>query len=264
MSVRGWAPAALACLVVALGAGEASCGAWLTPPGEGQIIAGAAFSGSTRAFDRRGRLIPVPSYQKFELGGYLEYGLTETVTLVAAPAYDRVRQPAPAPSTNSLGESGAGARVGLFQGNGLVVSAQALALTPGLAFNGAVATPRRAASLDLRGLAGYGFSLGAIPAFVGVEAGYRFYAGGQPGGWRFDFVLGARPAERLMILFQGFGALQTASSPDFPSSGWEKLQLSFVYDFAERWSIQAGGFYTVVGRNAGRELGPVAALWWRF
>lgn len=51
-------------------------GAWLMPPGDDQVIADTFFSDSTRAFDAQGRLIPVPSYQKFELGTYIEYGLT--------------------------------------------------------------------------------------------------------------------------------------------------------------------------------------------
>ena len=48
--------------------------AWLLPPGDGQVITYAAFSDSTRAFDAHGKLIPVPAYQKFELGTYLELG----------------------------------------------------------------------------------------------------------------------------------------------------------------------------------------------
>jgi hypothetical protein len=40
-------------------------GAWLMPPGEGQVIADTFFSDSTRAFDAQGHLVPVPSYRKF-------------------------------------------------------------------------------------------------------------------------------------------------------------------------------------------------------
>jgi hypothetical protein len=40
-------------------------GAWLLPPGDGQVIADTFFSDSTQAFDAHGRLIPVPSYRKF-------------------------------------------------------------------------------------------------------------------------------------------------------------------------------------------------------
>jgi len=55
--------------------------AWLLPPGDGQIITYSDFSDSTRAFDSHGNLIPVPSYQKFELGTYLEYGLTDWLSV---------------------------------------------------------------------------------------------------------------------------------------------------------------------------------------
>jgi protein XagA len=97
-------------LLLILAAGDARAGAWLMPPGQGQVIAGTAFSGSNRAFDAHGNLIPVPSYKKFELGAYIEYGLTDWLTLVAAPAYDVIRQPSPAPSYTGPGQSGIGGR----------------------------------------------------------------------------------------------------------------------------------------------------------
>jgi hypothetical protein len=70
-------------------------GAWLLPPGDGQVIADTFFSDSTRAFDANGHLIPVPSYRKFDLGTYSEYGLTNWLTLVASPSYDRIHNPPP-------------------------------------------------------------------------------------------------------------------------------------------------------------------------
>jgi len=79
--------------------------AWLLPPGDGQIITYSAFSDSTRAFDGHGNLIPVPDYQKFELGTYVEYGVTDWLTVSAAPAYDRVQTPVPGQSYTGLGES---------------------------------------------------------------------------------------------------------------------------------------------------------------
>jgi hypothetical protein len=75
------------------------------PPGDGQVIAATFFSDSTQAFDAQGHLIPVPAYKKFELGTYIEYGLTNWLTLVAAPAYDRIQNPPPGQSYNGLGES---------------------------------------------------------------------------------------------------------------------------------------------------------------
>jgi hypothetical protein len=86
----GWFPGA--------GFEAAWASAWLLPPGDGQIITYSAFSDSTRAFDGHGNLIPVPDYQKFELGTYVEYGVTDWLTVSAAPAYDRVQTPVPGQS----------------------------------------------------------------------------------------------------------------------------------------------------------------------
>ncbi len=248
---------------VILAAGGASAGAWLMPPGKGQIIAGAAFSGSSRAFDNNGHLIPVRSYEKFELGAYIEYGVVDWLTLVASPAYDHIRQPQPAPSFQGFGESGIGGRLGLYRSDTLVLSVQAVLLSPGASFNGAL-QPGRAASLDLRGLAGYTFAIGSMPAFLSAEAGYRFYARSQPGEWRLDVTLGFRPIEKLMILLQSFASLQNGQSQAFPTSSWDNLQWSLVYDLTPALSAQVGVFGTIAGVNAGREFGPVAALWYRW
>ena len=58
-------------------AAEARAGAWLEPPGQGEIILGGTFSDSLRAYDVNGRLAQVSSYKKFELTAYLEYGAME-------------------------------------------------------------------------------------------------------------------------------------------------------------------------------------------
>lgn len=175
-------------LLLIVAARNADAGAWLMPPGEGQIIAGTAFSGSSRAFDAHGNLIPVPSYDKFELGAYIEYGLTDWLTLVAAPAYDVIRQPTPAPSYTGPGESGIGGRFKLYQSDAFVASLQTTLLTPGASFNGA--EPHRAGAIDLRAMAGASFAIGAWPAFADAAAGYRFYAQAQPGEWKLDLTLG--------------------------------------------------------------------------
>jgi hypothetical protein len=45
---------------------------------------------------------------------------------------------------------------------------------------------------------------------------------------------------------------------------WTKLQASVVYDLTTRWSVQLGVLTTVLGVNALREHGFVAAVWHRF
>lgn len=260
---------ALALFAAALGffgAGfEAAWGsAWLMPPGDGQLITYSAFSESTRAFDANGKLIPVPDYRKFELGTYLEYGVTDWLTVVAAPAYDRVSTPTPGQSYNGLGESEIAGRVRLYRSDTTVVSFEAGFRTPGPSFESqGPFEVRRAASFDLRGLLGHNFVVAGIEGFIDIEAGYRFYTRNQPGEFRLDLTGGLRPLPRLLVLMQSFTSLSYGTS-QFPHVSWTKLQPSLVYDIAAQWSLQLGAFLTVAGINAGREIGPIVGVWYRF
>jgi hypothetical protein len=163
--------------------------------GDGSVIAYTAFSDSTRAFDAQGHLIPVPSYRKFELGTYIEYGLTNWLTLVAAPSYDRIHNPPPGQSYNGPGESEIAARVGLYRTDTSVLSIQAGLRSPGASLADSLGPfeVRRASSLDVRGRAGRNVVVPAMEGFVEAQAGYRFYAAGQPGEWRIDLTMGLRP-----------------------------------------------------------------------
>lgn len=90
-------------------------GAWLLPSGYGQLITYTDFSETTLAFDAHGNLVAIPASQKFEVGSYLEYGLTDWLTVIAAPAYDRVQTPLPGQSYNGLGESEIAVKAGLYR-----------------------------------------------------------------------------------------------------------------------------------------------------
>jgi hypothetical protein len=251
--------------LIGAGTKAARGGAWLMPPGDGQVIADTFFSDSTLAFNAQGHLIPVPSYQKFELGTYIEYGLTNWLTLVASPSYDRIQNPPPGQSYNGLGESEIAARVGLFRTDTSVLSFEAGLRSPGGSFADSLGPfeVRRAASLDVRGLVGHNVVVATMEGFVEAQAGYRFYAAGQPGEYRIDLTMGLRPWPRLLVMLQSFTSIVNGSL-QFGHASWTKLQPGLVYDIAPQWSVQFGGFITVAGINAGRELGPTAGIWYRF
>jgi hypothetical protein len=122
---------------------------------------------------------------------------------------------------------------------------------------------RRAASLDVRGLAGRSVVVAGMEGFVEAQGAYRYYAAGQPGEWRIDLTMGLRPWPRLLVMLQSFTSIVNGSL-QFGHVSWTKLQPSLVYYIAPRRSVQIGGFITVAGINAGRELGPIAAVWYRF
>lgn len=235
------------------------------PEGEGEAIFYSEFSGSSRAFDKNGRLIPVPDYRKFELGTYVEYGLADWLTVVLSPAYDRIHSPFPRQSYSGIGQSEAAARVRIFQNENSVISFQAGLSSPGasLAYSLGPLEVKRTASFELRGLAGKSANLFGMESFADAEAAYRFYGGNQPGEWRFDLTAGVRPSPGLLVMLQSFTSIQYGSKL-FPHQSWTKLQPSFVYQLGPQWSIQLGGFFTVSGVNAGREIGPIGGIWYRF
>lgn len=258
--------AALASALAGVLSEPANAGAWLLSAGQGQIIAGPAFSGTTAVFDSRGRLVPVPDYKKFELGTYIEYGLTNRVTLVAAPSYDRIRASPPAQPFNGLGESEFAGKFGLFRDGATVVSVQAGVRTPGPSIADATGPfdPHRSLGFDFRGLIGRSFELTTMPAFIDVQGGYRYYTRNQPGEWRLDLTFGVRPAPWLLLLVQAFSVYSTASGGGFVRYSWHKASTSLVVNINPSWSIQCGGFMTLAGVDAGRERGPFAAVWFRF
>ncbi len=234
-------------------------------PGDGQAIVYSDFSDSAKAFDAHGHLIPIRQYRKFELGTYIEYGLTDWLTVVVAPAYDRIRNPPPAQSYNGLGESEAAARVRIFQNENSIISFQAGVRSPGASLADSLGPfeVRRAASLELRALAGRSIGILGMESFVDAEAAYRLYAGNQPGEFLLDLTMGTRPFPSLLLMLQSFTSITNGSSK-FGHISWTKLQPSIVYDITPQWSVQIGGFITAAGVNAGRELGPMLGIWYKF
>jgi protein XagA len=145
-------------------------GAWLLSSGNGQLITYSAFSETTLAFDAQGNLVAIPASRKFEVGSYLEYGLTDWLTVIAAPAYDRVQTPLPGQSYNGLGESEIAVKAGLYRTDTAVLSVQAGLRTPGASFDSlGPLEVRRAASIDLRGLAGRNCVIAGMEGFIEAQ-----------------------------------------------------------------------------------------------
>ncbi|MGO9133411.1 MAG: hypothetical protein ACLP8A_05085 [Methylovirgula sp.] len=248
----------------------ALAGAFLAPPGEGVIITATSFSDSTRAFDSNGKLIPIPAYRKFELSSYIEYGLTDRVTLVVQPSGDVAHQGpvqtvAPFAASTSLG-----ARAGLLMFGSTVVSVQGVAHIPfgTTSMQAGLFDQDRAFAADFRLMLGHGFAIKDMNGFVDVAVGPSFEGNGLPQQWHADVTLGLRPQPRLLLMLASYmtaaGRIGSGCANWTACWSWLKLQPTIVYDLTRHWSIEGGFFATVAGQNAGRELGPLAGLWYRF
>ena len=248
------------------GSGEAVAAAWTLPAGDGQAIVGGAFLKGDRYFDARGKLIPEAAYRKFELPILLEYGLTDRVTLIAAPSALNVSVATePASRYSGAGYTDLGARVRLWSSDTDVISLQATTRLPGArdAANPA-AVGWTDPEHDLRVLWGRSFAVGPWPAFLDGQLAYRLRAGGPADEIRVDVTLGARPAPQWLLLVQSFNTASVgAPSGIFAPLRSHKLSVSAAYTIG-RWTLQLGAVASVAGRNMLRERGLLAALWVRF
>ena len=76
------------CVGIAVGVLASPCaayaGAWTLPQGTGQAVVTTSASTASSGFDGS-RLAPTARYNKFELQGLAEYGITDRLTVIAAP-----------------------------------------------------------------------------------------------------------------------------------------------------------------------------------
>lgn len=244
---------------------RALAGAWTLRDGDGVLILAVTPSTAPEAFIGSKSLSP--TYDKIEGEALLEYGLTDKLTLILSPTVDDVHIGAPTDASRlGLGYTDIGGRYNFINVNNWVFSAQATVRVPGTSdYLNPAAVGYTSVEADLRGLVGYSFNIGPMPAFVDGQLAERYSDTGPPSEVHGDFTLGVRVLPRWLVLAQSFSVISEGNHlPVFTSYNYSKAQLSLVYDLSKQWSIQAGAFTTYEERNALEERGFVTALWFRF
>jgi hypothetical protein len=246
------------------------------PEGAGQIIATSSVSQFSKTFDAQGRLRRASTFSKLYLETHAEYGLTERVTLVGRFGQEAL-QPGVLDGTNGLVSQRfveAGARVALtrfdaFHIGELRLSAQVLGGWRSCGCAGAATRAGDAAqtsqgvTLDARMIAALPFALAGMESFAELQAGYRHGGGVERSELRLDATLGVRPDPRWLLLAQLFVASSRAER-EAPEAWRVKAELGVVWAVTPRWSVQAGAFTTIAGRNAAHETGAKLAVWRSF
>ncbi len=256
-------------LIAALSASPARAGALLLPEGQGQLIVTTTFADARNAYDSSGRLIKTPSYRKFEVAGYVEYGAADWLTVVgqggamdfhgsnATPSV----LPSPTPDYRGLGIGSIGARTRLGEWGGFYFSLEASVRGASHAAE-TYLDMRDAVQFDARLQMFHALDFWGLPGFLDAQLGYR--TRGQNGDEaRGDLTLGVRPRPDVMVMAQSF----TAISP-WPGAAnhvaAQKFQLSGVYDLNKTFSLQLGLVLAPFGVNSPAERGVTSAVWARF
>lgn len=245
--------------------GPAFGGAWTEPQGHGQVIVTTTASRANDAFDGGGHINSTPRYQKLEAEALVEYGFTDRLTGILGPGFQHIDIAPPADAARTgAGYTEAGARFRFLQGKDWVFSGQGLVRVPGTSNTGnPAAIGYTSLEFDARLLFGANLTIAGRPSFANLELAQRF-RDGAPDEFRADATLGVGIAPRWTVVAQSFTVIAESGTATFPAYNYSKVQLSIVYALAKDWSLQLGGFSTVLGHNALQENGLVAGLGYRF
>ena len=244
-----------------------SASAWNRPAGEGLAIVDATLDRGAEAFDARGRIAPVRPYRKDEVAGYVEYGVTDRLMVVARPSFDRVSIGAPGPASyTGLGFTSVGGQIQALSVGSAVAAVQGTIGLPGEASRRNPALiGNTAREGEVRLLGGLGIEPCGYAAFIDAQQAFRTRSGGAAAQWHSDLTLGLWPSPKLLVMLRSETVIPIgAGTTWFPSARASKLGIAGVYALTGAVQIEVGLSTTVWGRDALRERGLQTALWYRF
>ena len=253
--------------------------AWTQDAGHGQIILTASFFQTSRSFDDRGnpkRFADDASFRQLMLNPFLEYGMSTRNTLVVNANIPFLRYASSQGIVRSAGlgdvEIGLKRRLNSPESK-WALSCQVAVMFPAYPDSRVPAPGNHQEDIEGRMMAGRGATLLMRHAFWAVEGAFRYRNGAPSDQARAEASVGADLNRRLTVMAQFFAIkslrngtpLTMTSNPNSQSDfDLYKYQPSVVYRLSHTTLVQFGANSTFCGRNAGRGLAPMFALWQRF
>ncbi len=249
--------------------GAALAGAWPQPAGHWQAIEQFTYyQTATQGYDAQGRPAGSGTYRQLEFAPYIEYGVTDRLTLGMQPRFQTVwNSTAGGTRTSSgLAEFNLFARWTLARYANDVFAVQGTAGLPGSATSANPAVAYRNAEYEARLLWGHSLNLGGgVTAFTDIEAAYRARTGPDANEVHLDGTAGLRPVPRWLLLAQSFTTLGLRdNAPTGANYSITKLQISAVYSLTSHVAVQAGFYSELAGRNVSLGNAGLVALWLNF
>ena len=240
---------------------SALAGAWLQPSGQGQFITQASYYSSDKFYDRDGKLVSQPRFNKYEIQPYLEYGVTSKLTVGATGYAQHVSQSG---ITNiGLADPEIFARTMLWKNNNSLLSIQPL-----LKFKSYFAedrTPRGGSgSTDAELSLLYGRNLHVLSDhdYLDMRAGYRYRANRLNDQLRGDVALGVETLPNLYVIpaIRSIVATKISNGGGFSENGDQdydllKFELGVNYRFNDKQAAGVTIFNHVDGTQTGNGTG---------
>jgi protein XagA len=260
---RWWAAAGA--LVLIVGAPEGALGgAWTLPQGTGQLI--ETLYGWT-GFGPPWGGNPPTNQTRFDAQTYVQYGLTDSLTVFGQTALEHYALGQPTPNTyNGLDYSGLGLRAKLWSTGEWVFSGEATGFIPGARNSTAPAQEgNTGGAAEARLNAGRNFTLYGVLGFVDAEVAYRLRTAGPPDEWHGDLTVGFKFTPKIMLMLQEYTTVSMSTKdPTFPAWRQSVVEGSVVYALNDKWSVQVGLFSTVWTVKTNSERGGAIAVWRNF
>ena len=272
---RWWAAAGALAFIVGAPA-TAFGGAWTLPQGTGQLI--ETLYGWT-GFGPPWGGNPPANQSRFDAQTYVQYGLTDTLTVYGETAFEHYAIGEPTPNTyNGLDYSGLGLRKKLWSTGEWVFSGEATVFIPGAHDSHAPAQEGNTGwagearlnagrNFTLPSIPGLGWFPGidAVPGFLDAEVAYRLRTEGPPDEWHGDLTVGFKFTPKIMLMLQDFTTVSMSTNdPTFPAWRQSVVEASVVYALNDKWSFQVGLFSTVWTVRTNTEHGVAVSVWRNF
>jgi protein XagA len=264
---RGLMRAAALFVAGALIAPQPICaGAWTLDHGQFQVFSGVTVSRATRRFDGTSDPTQKVVFNKLFVQNWMEYGLTDAVTLFAAPEYilaDSGMAGAGVDHTRASSVE-AGARILLLSRIGML-SVQMSGKTAG-AFNMSTSVGGQSGrQIELRLLYGCNFRLLRRDGYLDLQVAERWIKRPRPNEMTIDATAALWLTRRYLLMFQSFNTIAGGGArPPYEFYRQHKLQASLLQRLGPRWSLQTGVFVSPAGQNIVQEQGVVTQLWYRY
>ncbi|MFC1890128.1 hypothetical protein ACFL4G_10265 [Thermodesulfobacteriota bacterium] len=241
--------------------GIASAGAWTQPKGVMYNRMSVNYYRSTAAYGTDGGLADLDKngvFEDYNFTWYQEYGLLERLTLITSIPYKFVHHEDDAFKSNTWGpgDIDVAARIRLFE-KPFILGLQPLVKLPyGYDEDEDVPIGNGQADFEIRLL--FGRSLHPLPAYAGVEIGYRFRAGDPSDEIRYLAEAGCTFTPRISarIKLDGTlsaenGAVGTAGFNQTLTNEFDlgKLEVTTIFRIRENLFIEGTWTPTVYGEN---------------
>jgi len=239
-------------------------GAWTLDQGQVQVISGTVASRATRRFDRStpGKIV----FDKLFVQNWAEYGLTDSVTLLAAPevvmaSFDMDGKGME--HTRAASVEG-GVRILLLSRIGML-SAQMSLKTAGAFDMSSSAGSASGQQFELRLLYGREFRLFRHNGYFDMEVAERWIRRPRPNEMAIDATAALWLSPKYLLMLQSFNTIAGGGAePPYAYYRQDKLQLSLLRRLSKRWSLQTGAFFSPAGDNIVQEQGVAVELWFQY